>query len=114
MENIWFSMSGQHSNHWLVNKIHTSDEDALNFLRAVVRTGATGAIAPVDFKKGLIAPVDFEDKFQISIGRISANFGPRELKFGLQRWEWNSWPEFAIIFVILSKNSRVLILGYSR
>ena len=30
--------------------------------RGVVRTGATGAIAPVDFEKGLIAPVDFEDK----------------------------------------------------
>ena len=28
--------------------------------RGVVRTGATGAIAPVDFEKGLIAPVDLE------------------------------------------------------
>ena len=29
--------------------------------RAAVRTGATGAIAPVDFEKGLIAPVKFEE-----------------------------------------------------
>ena len=29
------------------------------YIRAVVRAGATGAIAPVDFEKGLIAPVDF-------------------------------------------------------
>ena len=34
----------------------------LSNYRAVVRAGATGAIAPVDFEKGLIAPVDFEDK----------------------------------------------------
>ena len=30
-------------------------------VRGVVRTGATGAIAPVDFQKGLIAAVDFEE-----------------------------------------------------
>ena len=29
--------------------------------RAGVRAGATGAIAPVDFEKGLFAPVDFEE-----------------------------------------------------
>ena len=29
--------------------------------RAAVTTGATGAIAPVDFEKGLMAPVDFDE-----------------------------------------------------
>ena len=85
----------------------------LSICRDDARTGATGAIAPVDFEKGLIAPVNFEEKFQISIGYISANFGPTELKFGLQRWEWNSWPEFAISSLILSKNSRGLMLPMS-
>ena len=32
--------------------------------RAVVRAGATGAIAPVDFEKGPIAPVDLEELLQ--------------------------------------------------
>ena len=30
--------------------------------RAVVRGGATGAIAPVDFQKGSIAPVNFKEE----------------------------------------------------
>ena len=32
------------------------------YYRAVVRAGATGAIAPVDFQKGSIAPVNFEEE----------------------------------------------------
>ena len=35
-----------------------AESQLLMKLSAVVRTGATGAIAPVDFENGLIAPVD--------------------------------------------------------
>ena len=52
-------------------------------IRAVVRAGETGAIAPIDFQKGSIAPVNFEEE-------INHKTDKRELetvlKIGRSNW----------------------------